>query len=64
LGGIAKILSLILIIEGDNNGLDKIEFIKTYPLFRGDKFADMGAMPKSHLAIVPPQEQCKPNDAD
>jgi pimeloyl-ACP methyl ester carboxylesterase len=52
---IAKITSPVLIIAGDNDGLDKIELSKTYQLLGGDKFADMGAMPKSHLAIVPGQ---------
>ena len=52
---IAKITAPVLIIAGDNDGLDKIELIKTYRLLGGDKFADMGAMPKSHLAIVPAQ---------
>ncbi|QNR85000.1 alpha/beta hydrolase [Pedobacter riviphilus] len=52
---IAKITSPVLIIAGDNDGLDKIELIKTYQLLGGDKFADMGEMPKSHLAIVPAQ---------
>lgn len=52
---IAKITSPVLIIAGDNDGLDKVELSKTYQLLGGDKFADMGAMPKSHLAIVPGQ---------
>jgi len=52
---VAKITAPVLIIAGDNDGLDKIELIKTYRLLGGDKFADMGAMPKSHLAIVPAQ---------
>ena len=45
----------VLIISGDNDGLDKIELIKTYQLLGGAVFADMGAMPKSQLAIVPSQ---------
>ena len=52
---IAKITSPVLIIAGDNDGLDKVELSKTYQLLGGDKFADIGAMPKSHLAIVPGQ---------
>ena len=52
---IAKITSPVLIIAGDNDGLDKVELSKTYQLLGGDKFSDMGAMPKSHLAIVPGQ---------
>ncbi|WP_316804109.1 hypothetical protein [Pedobacter nototheniae] len=39
-----------------DDGLDKIELIRTYQLFRGDVFADMVAMPKSQLAIVHAQE--------
>jgi pimeloyl-ACP methyl ester carboxylesterase len=52
---IAKITSPVLIISGDNDGLDKIELIKTYQLLGGAVCADFGAMPKSHLAIVPSQ---------
>jgi pimeloyl-ACP methyl ester carboxylesterase len=52
---IAKITAPVLIISGDNDGLDKIELIKTYKLLGGGVAADMGPMPKSHLAIVPAQ---------
>jgi pimeloyl-ACP methyl ester carboxylesterase len=52
---IAKITSPVLLISGDNDGLDKIELIKTYQLLGGGVSADMGPMPKSHLAIVPSQ---------
>ena len=52
---IAKITSPVLLIAGDNDGLDKIELIKTYQLLGGAVMADMGKMPKSELAIVPSQ---------
>src|ERR1700730_6241213 len=52
---IAKITSPVLIISGDNDGLDKIELIKTYQLLGGAVSADLGPMPKSHLAVVPSQ---------
>lgn len=52
---IAKITSPVLIISGDNDGLDKIELMKTYQLLGGGIAADMGPMPKSHLAVVPSQ---------
>jgi len=52
---IAKITLPVLLISGDNDGLDKIELIKTYQLLGGAVFADLGPMPKSHLAIVPSQ---------
>jgi pimeloyl-ACP methyl ester carboxylesterase len=52
---IAKITSPVLIISGDNDGLDKVELGKTYQLLGGGVSADMGPMPKSHLAIVPSQ---------
>jgi pimeloyl-ACP methyl ester carboxylesterase len=52
---IAKISSPVLLISGDNDGLDKIELIKTYQLLGGAVSADLGPMPKSHLAIVPSQ---------
>ncbi|MEV4886979.1 alpha/beta hydrolase [Chitinophaga ginsengisegetis] len=52
---IAKISSPVLLISGDNDGLDKIELIKTYQLLGGAICADFGVMPKSQLAIVPSQ---------
>ena len=52
---IAKITSPVLLIAGDNDGLDKIELIKTYQLLGGAVPADFAPMPKSHLAIVPSQ---------
>jgi pimeloyl-ACP methyl ester carboxylesterase len=52
---IAKITSPVLLISGDNDGLDKIELMKTYQLLGGGVSADMAPMPKSHLAIVPSQ---------
>lgn len=52
---IAKITSPVLLISGDNDGLDKIELIKTYQLLGGNVFGDFGAMPASQLAIVPSQ---------
>jgi len=52
---IAKITSPVLIIAGDNDGLDKIELAKTYKLLGGGVAADIAPMPKSHLAIVPSQ---------
>src|SRR5690349_18129226 len=50
---ISKISAPVLIISGDNDGLDKIELIKTYQLLGGAVCADFGVMPKSQLAIVP-----------
>jgi pimeloyl-ACP methyl ester carboxylesterase len=52
---ITKITSPVLLISGDNDGLNKIELIKTYQLLGGDVIADFGPMPKSQLAIVPAQ---------
>jgi pimeloyl-ACP methyl ester carboxylesterase len=52
---VAKITAPVLIISGDNDGLDKIELMKTYKLFGGGVSADLGVMPKSQLAIVPAQ---------
>jgi pimeloyl-ACP methyl ester carboxylesterase len=52
---IAKISAPVLIISGDNDGLDKIELAKTYKLLGGNVSADLGPMPKSQLAIVPSQ---------
>ncbi|MFD0766807.1 alpha/beta fold hydrolase [Mucilaginibacter lutimaris] len=52
---IAKISSPVLLIAGDNDGLDKVELMKTYQLLGGGVSADMAPMPKSRLAIVPAQ---------
>lgn len=52
---VAKIAAPVLIISGDNDGLDKIELVKTYKLLGGAVAADLGTMPKSQLAIVPAQ---------
>jgi pimeloyl-ACP methyl ester carboxylesterase len=52
---IAKITSPVLIISGDNDGLDKVELMKTYQLLGGGVSADMAPMPKSQLAVVPAQ---------
>jgi pimeloyl-ACP methyl ester carboxylesterase len=52
---IAKIAAPVLIISGDNDGLDKIELMKTYQLLGGGVSADLEPMPKSQLAIVPSQ---------
>jgi len=52
---IAKITAPVLLISGDNDGLDKMELIKTYKLLGGAVCADFVGMPKSQLAIVPSQ---------
>jgi pimeloyl-ACP methyl ester carboxylesterase len=52
---VSKIKAPVLIIAGDNDGLDKVELAKTYKLLGGGVVADMGPMPKSYLAIVPAQ---------
>ncbi|MBS1743750.1 MAG: alpha/beta hydrolase [Bacteroidetes bacterium] len=52
---IAKITSPVLIISGDNDGLDKNELMKTYALLGGGISGDLEPMPKSQLAIVPAQ---------
>lgn len=52
---IAKITAPVLIISGDNDGMDKLELAKTYKLLGGGVAADMQPMPKSQLAIVPNQ---------
>ena len=52
---IAKIAAPVLIISGDNDGLDKMELMKTYQLLGGGVSADMQPMPESQLAIVPSQ---------
>lgn len=52
---IAKIKSPVLLISGDNDGIDKIELAKTYKLLGGSVLADFSGLPKSQLAVVPAQ---------
>ena len=52
---ISKITAPVLIISGDNDGLDKVELMKTYRLLGGGVSADLQPMPASQLAIVPSQ---------
>jgi pimeloyl-ACP methyl ester carboxylesterase len=52
---IAKITAPVLLIAGDNDGLDKTELIKTYQLLGGNVPGDFVGMPKSQLAIIPSQ---------
>jgi pimeloyl-ACP methyl ester carboxylesterase len=52
---IAKITAPVLIISGDNDGMDKAELAKTYKLLGAGVSADLQPMPKSQLAIVPNQ---------
>ncbi len=52
---IAKITAPVLLIAGDNDGMDKIELIKTYQLLGGGITGDFGMIPKSQLAIIPGQ---------
>ncbi|ASZ13922.1 alpha/beta hydrolase [Chitinophaga pendula] len=52
---IAKITAPVLIISGDNDGMDKVELAKTYKLLGGGVSADLQPMPKSHLVIIPNQ---------
>ena len=52
---VAKLSMPVLLISGDNDGVDKIELMKTYQLLGGGVSADLGPMPKSHLAVVPSQ---------
>lgn len=51
---IAKIAAPVLLISGDNDGLDKVELMKTYELLGGG-LSDLQPMPKSQLAVVPSQ---------
>jgi pimeloyl-ACP methyl ester carboxylesterase len=53
---IAKITAPVLIISGDNDGMDKVELAKTYQLLGGGIAAGFKPMPKSQLAIVPNQD--------
>ncbi len=53
---IAKITAPVLIISGDNDGMDKIELAKTYKLLGGGVAGGLQPVPKSQLAIIPNQD--------
>lgn len=50
---IKKIKSPVLLIMGDNDGVDKSVLIDTYKMLGGAVAADMVGVPKSQLAIIP-----------
>jgi pimeloyl-ACP methyl ester carboxylesterase len=50
---IKSIKAPVLLIIGDNDGIDKTILINTYKLLGGAVFADMAGVPKSQLAIIP-----------
>lgn len=50
---IKKIKSPVLLIMGDNDGVDKSVLIDTYKMLGGAVAADMAGVPKSQLAIIP-----------
>jgi pimeloyl-ACP methyl ester carboxylesterase len=53
---IARITAPVLIISGDNDGMDKIELAKTYKLLGGGVAAGLQPVPASRLAIIPNQD--------
>ena len=52
---IKNIKSPVLLIAGDNDGVDKQILFETYKQLGGGVFADMAGVPKSQLAIIPAQ---------
>lgn len=50
---VAKISCPVLLIGGDNDGVDLVHLVETYRLLGGNVFADMTGLPRSQLAIVP-----------
>lgn len=50
---IQAIKSPVLLIKGDNDGVDLNHTTEIYHLLGGDVFGDMVGVPKSHLAIIP-----------
>jgi pimeloyl-ACP methyl ester carboxylesterase len=52
---INQVKSPVLIISGDNDGVDKGILFETYKKLGGGVFADMAGLPKSQLAIIPGQ---------
>ncbi len=52
---ISAIKSPVLLISGDNDGIDKPVLMDTYKRLGGCIFSDMTGLPKSKLAIIPGQ---------
>ena len=52
---ISSIKSAVLLISGDNDGVDKPMLMDTYKRLGGCTFADMNGTPQSQLAILPGQ---------
>ncbi|MEP7323867.1 MAG: alpha/beta fold hydrolase [Saprospiraceae bacterium] len=52
---IKSIKAPVLLIMGDNDGIDKSVLVQTYQLLGGCTVADMTGVPKSRLAIIPGQ---------
>jgi pimeloyl-ACP methyl ester carboxylesterase len=50
---IASIKSPVLLIAGDNDGLDKTVLMETYKLLGGCIFGDISGLPASQLSILP-----------
>ena len=50
---VKKIKSAVLIIAGDNDGIDKPVLISTYKLLGGAVSGDVAGIPKNHLAVLP-----------
>lgn len=50
---IKNMKSPVLLIMGDNDGVDPDHIIQIYRLLGGSVFADMAGLPKSQLAILP-----------
>jgi hypothetical protein len=61
---IAKISSPVLLIAGDNDGLDKIELMKTYQLLGGAVIADFMADAKIAIGHCSFAGACEFDDAD
>lgn len=50
---VSKITCPVLLISGDNDGVDLYHLAEAYKLVGGGKFADMTGLPQSQLAILP-----------
>ena len=61
---ISKIRVPVLIIAGDNDGLDKTELSKPINYWEVMSFADMGEMPKSPIGYCSGTNPCESDDAD
>jgi hypothetical protein len=49
----------VLIIKGDNDGVELTHIAEMYKLLGGDRMADTAGLPRSRLAVSPRHDACR-----